>query len=362
MQLSKSSQPRSRTISTENHASSSIPIPNDLGISAHLFQACIDVCGVATSTFKRYSRLSLEQQRALIRVQQSLRLWGQRHRVASGGLDATLQRSKHLQMVTIQTLRSVLKIFACGTYTIVLQDPKLTCLLGILRKVLVSEDLIVAQKANRVAELLEQSVFVENNVDESDNETSGDGESSDSRDSSQSLEALIASLRREIRCLNDLNASLKSPALDLENNNDAADATNVKDVAPHHSYSSSIQESFPNASFELVERLGKYNLNRYQHLLDLRSKADEETEPLKLIEATPRLAKTEKSGNDDSGYGTLAPPTAYAPSVASSRLTSLASGDRSKYPPLPGTARSGAVFDCLACGREIIAKETRQWR
>jgi hypothetical protein len=220
----------------------------------------------------------------------------------------------------------------------------------------------VVRKSNRVAELLEQSASIENDRDESSSDSSESTGTSDLPQDDRNLDSVLASLRREIRCLNDLNASLKSPALDLERNDDVADVLKMKDIAPHHSYSSSITENFQNVASDLAEHLGKCNFLRSQYLRELRSRMERETEALNLPDTTLRLAKTERSGNDDSGYGTLAAPTVYAPSTASSRLTSLASGERSKYPPLPDLARSGSAFDCLACGRDIIAKETRQWR
>jgi hypothetical protein len=240
---------------------------------------------------------------------------------------------------------------------------KLIALPGILREMIPPEECAAAHKTNRVPELIEQSASIENERDESSSDSSDGADSSDFPENDQSLDSVLASLRREVRCLNDLNASLKSPALNHENNGDVVDVLELKDVAPHLSYTSSIRENFPNASLELTESLGECNFRRYQHLLELRIKGEVEREPLDLVEAVnERPATTEKSGNDDSGYGTLRPPTVYAPSAASSRLTSLMPGEHSRYPPLPEAARSGTAFDCLACGRDITAKDTRQWR
>jgi hypothetical protein len=119
--MESSQSPVARAKQIQLRERPSIPIPDDLGISAHLFHACIDLCSVATSRFKiGFKEISSQQQSAVVRVEQSLCMWGQRHGVGSGGLDAILQKSKHLQVVTIQTLRSILKLLAYSMRTLLL--------------------------------------------------------------------------------------------------------------------------------------------------------------------------------------------------------------------------------------------------
>jgi hypothetical protein len=65
----------------------------------------------------------------------------------------------------------------------------------------------------------------------------------------------------------------------------------------------------------------------------------------------------------DSGLGTSLPsaPTRYAETVISF-MTSIAGGKRVQIPSLPAEAKTGARFECHACGRHIRATNNRDWR
>ncbi|QDS70771.1 hypothetical protein FKW77_003951 [Venturia effusa] len=337
-------------------------VPDDLGISAHLFQACVGLSGIAAANIDSVQGLQARQQRALNRAGQTLRLWGLRHRVLNGGLDSILQTSKNLQYVVVQTLRAILQLLAYK----------------ILSEIFPPEERPPILNANKVDTLLEQAEFVEFDQDESNSDSSAGSSCSENHDQYQGFDQMISTLRREVASLNDLNASLISPALDLEQIEDVADIASIRHILPHHAYSSSIMESFPDASPELVNRLGECNFHRYQHLLELRAGGAPEPRPLKHTRKTFQTepAMSEASRNVDSGYGSMTAPasTTYAPTIASKKSShhgpfsvtsgprSLTPGEHSKYPPLPAAARSGAEFNCLACGRGVIARETLQWK
>ncbi|CVL13510.1 uncharacterized protein FPRN_12097 [Fusarium proliferatum] len=84
-----------------------ILIPDDIGIVGRLFQANVDVLTHTLREAKPGSNVSSTHQRALMRILQSLVLWGESNDIESGALDATLQRSRRLLRATLSPLRSM---------------------------------------------------------------------------------------------------------------------------------------------------------------------------------------------------------------------------------------------------------------
>jgi hypothetical protein len=91
-----------------------LTIPGDIGIVAQLFQTCVELTKMSSSALKEIDHASPRHQRAFTRFGQSFTLWGQGHDISSGGLDATIQKSKRLQHVTIRALRSILQRLVFG--------------------------------------------------------------------------------------------------------------------------------------------------------------------------------------------------------------------------------------------------------
>lgn len=93
-------------------------IPEDVGIIGRLFQA-------TTEMVSRYLRennddfyLENKKKQRLVRMLQSLLLWGEDNKVADGRLDAVLQRSKNLQAVTLTSLHCFAETFLDGALSL----------------------------------------------------------------------------------------------------------------------------------------------------------------------------------------------------------------------------------------------------
>lgn len=211
--------------------------------------------------------------------------------------------------------------------------------------------------------LLEQSAFVSEADDDSNSEVSDDDENDIDALSSRRLpfDQMLLRLEKTIKCLNDLNKVLATAALDIEGfENDTPSYTTPQGIGQHQIFSNAIRERFSEASSNLTDHLGKVNLNRYRILCKMRAESKEEieAEPLNVTVADSR-SKFNSSEFQDSGYVSGANPKSYALSVVSSASSG---GVRSKYSLLPKDAKDGHAFECIACGRRIVARSNIEYR
>jgi len=207
-----------------------------------------------------------------------------------------------------------------------------------------------------ITRLVEQSKFSNRDPDdEQDGSSSSGSDSSDNDKETPSIQQVFARLRNDIRCLTDMSSLIDSLALELEKKESITPVLTISDILPHQYYSNCIRERFPEAPVELIDYFGKVTFERYQKLLQQRLHIEQQQEGLEVLEVT-------SSKKDDSGYGSLPTTSSYAPTLASSAVSSLAEGMRSKYPPLPDGASEGKPFECLACGRQIRASHKHEWR
>jgi hypothetical protein len=186
------------------------------------------------------------------------------------------------------------------------------------------------------------------------------------------MDGTLRNIHEGIQRLNDLNAFIASPVLDLVQDQVEKPATEIGHTTPHQFFSSCIRERFSNVSKELADQLGMLNLERYQRLSRLRVKNEDAI----AIDVSDVVSRQSSSLFDDSGYRSAQQLSSYgqsrplvaqgAPSVAmtalSSRLSSLVEGGRSRYPMLPDQANRGELFDCAACGRHIRALRKHEYR
>jgi hypothetical protein len=122
-----------------------------------------------------------------------------------------------------------------------------------------------------------------------------------------------------------------------------------------------IVAKFPKAHVELVECLGKISWDRYQRM-------QQEREINANIPGGTAASAQKSSGTGsefrDSALGPSLPSvsaTGYAETVISF-MTGITEGKRVHFPPLPSAAKTGAQFECNACGRHIRAVNNREWR
>jgi hypothetical protein len=89
--------------STLDFVSTRTDVPHDVGIAGHLFGAAFQLLSSATARTKSLAIVSKVERRELLRILQSLYIWGKDHDSSDGGLDLALQRSLQLQRVTLTT-------------------------------------------------------------------------------------------------------------------------------------------------------------------------------------------------------------------------------------------------------------------
>src|SRR6266480_3269142 len=82
-----------------------------IGLTARLFQACIDTL---TAFVHEYADLATVQRLLLRRVLQTLIIWGEDHKVASGALDSSLQKSTRRQQAVLSALLNIANVLTKG--------------------------------------------------------------------------------------------------------------------------------------------------------------------------------------------------------------------------------------------------------
>jgi hypothetical protein len=205
--------------------------------------------------------------------------------------------------------------------------------------------------------LLEQLEFAIEGSEDENSDSSSDSECSNDEEAGlPDVQAILLELRRKIRCLQELSTALYDLLDDTEQAEYDPSTLSIGEIAPHTYYSNCIRERFPTAPEEIVDHLGIASLKRYQKLLERRSKLYDDEEQVTTTVELVVVDRSTKSVITDSGYGS------EAASIALSVVSSLGDGSRSKYPPLPEAAEKGEPFECLACGRQIVAKHKQAWR
>jgi hypothetical protein len=92
-----------------------LEIPDDIGIIARLYQASVEVLtAIVKQSRRRKDVLRGAKLASARRALQSLVIWGEDHNVATGALDAILQKSSRLQQATLLPLRNIGVILVNG--------------------------------------------------------------------------------------------------------------------------------------------------------------------------------------------------------------------------------------------------------
>jgi hypothetical protein len=183
---------------------------------------------------------------------------------------------------------------------------------------------------------------------------------------SSKIKSVIKEVKTYVDCLVDLSSALECPAVDPDHAEDESRGPRLEKRNAHEYYSDLIVAKFPNASFDLVECLGKANWDRYQRLqLERLNNSTGRTAHSDAISVRSAVLKSHPSDSEfrDSGLGTSIPTqsTTYAETIISF-VSNVSSGNRINVPPLPVEGRSGQPFECVACGRYIKATTNREWR
>ncbi|KAF1828670.1 hypothetical protein BDW02DRAFT_211004 [Decorospora gaudefroyi] len=327
-------------------SAASVAEHQDPRIAARLGRAALD-CLAYLLKISDTALISRREKNVLRRCHATLKLWTDGHGMWSGELDHVLERSKHLHHTTLSVLNSL-----CGVLLVGMKP--------------FPENPEVAQLRETTAEVCSQTKWLLTSFEESKD----DGDSSDSDTSSDDPEQngmsrIVEDTKTYTECLVDLSAALQCPAVDKEQE-DGASILKVEERAAHDYHTQLLLAKYPSAQVDLIETLGKISWDRYQRMVRERERnanGQAHTEP-QAHQHTTVKSHLSHSEFQDSGLGTSlpsAPPTSYAETVISF-MTRIGGGKRIQIPSLSTEAKSGARFECNACGRQIQATTNREWR
>lgn len=308
----------------------------ELGIVGRLSQGCIDLYSILLGKVKEDSSFTQRESKIFERNYHILLLWADGHEVLSGQLDGVLQKSKDLQRTILLTLNSLSEVIYERLINFVIRSDK-DIKAAILRH-------------TSIAVLLEESRYVISGLQEDSDGYESDSDDSEYNYPNDSIQATAEDIKTYIQCLVDLSSSISCPAMDPEYRDQIPTLLTFEKRNAHDYYADLISTKFPQASSDLVDRLGKANWSRYQRIQAERiANASAEAQDIPQFEAASVLAG---SKFHDSGLGSSIPAqTTYAATIVSF-ISSLTDGNRPQIPPLPEEARKGQPFDCDACGKK----------
>jgi hypothetical protein len=236
----------------------------------------------------------------------------------------------------------------------------LTGIAGLLRELLVPEVVEIVLNAKDVAQLFEQSGFAntEENANSSSESTDDDSHGLDER---EKLETIVSCIHNDVRRLNDLSASLESPALNGRYREEGAAEAKALITRTPHDYSTAIREKFPDALPELISHLGQANFQRCQILSKLRAKLGK-GENLAFVEPSAEPNKSENLQHEDSKDGSPRPSSTVSANTAWSPRSRPQSIEDIKLAQFSDEGTNGQPFDCRACGHTVMTAKRDQRR
>src|ERR1700761_7482645 len=223
----------------------------------------------------------------------------------------------------------------------------------------VSHESLVIIEDTEIVPLLERVKSMVQEACQKDNHVSDWESDSGDELKERSCKNILAELAGLTRNLIDLSSALDNAIVDPEYVNEIPAQPTDLALAPYQFYSNCIREKFPRAAEDLIEYLGKANLERYRYILAQKEHANEVDEAIVVEEPTVERNRSAPTFHD-SGIGTSLQKSAYAPTMASS-LASTEAGGEFKYPPLPKGAKDGLPFECDGCGRQVVIKSRSLW-
>ncbi|KAL2672472.1 hypothetical protein Neosp_013183 [[Neocosmospora] mangrovei] len=305
-----------------------------------------------TSVTTQLMDLSKSVVRCYDRALGSFILWTDGYEVLKGGLDQAVAGSRTLRRLILGLLSDISRSLAEGFMPT----------LGL------SDEYSAQASSLRTAFYEAKALLQEDHQTSSDWETetdpdsTSDAESVTSDNSSQAstisdsrdLDELLADMKTNIQCLRDLGPLIESPYVERPKKQpeDTAPLSLQTAWKAYQPYGDRILQRFPQAQANLVERLARANLGRFQKIQEEKSKQQQHDETASLVSGSIRYR--------DSALGTsLATGSIYAETImAYGQSEDLAV----RVPPLPEEAKSGVPFECLACGRKVSIKNNSAWK
>ncbi len=195
-------------------------------------------------------------------------------------------------------------------------------------------------------EICDQTQWLLTDDGENMGDTDSDVSSSDDEDT-DGLREVADKVKTYTSCLMDLTVALKCPALEPEHD-DKPVQLRLEQRSAHDYHTELMRAKFPQSEEDLLHSLGETSWNRYQRMQH---------------EREMNASDAAYSKFRDSGVGTSLPGGAstYTEPIVPF-MTSVPGDKRSNIPPLSTEAKSGARFDCNACGKSIRATNNRDWR
>ncbi|KAF1912800.1 hypothetical protein BDU57DRAFT_589640 [Ampelomyces quisqualis] len=185
--------------------------------------------------------------------------------------------------------------------------------------------------------------------------------------SEQDEEVLFRALRAKINNLINLGPSLASPAEENFDDQEPRIVEHFDEHLPEQTFINGVSQRFPRAAPAMVTHLGQLNWKRYDHMLFLQRTASQPEVGMATIERAKTIFHDSALGSSaaaQSEAGLIATPdpshsqSIYAPTVVSSR----ASASHKRLPSLPPQARSGMLFTCFICNRQVKYRRTKDWK
>ncbi|KAF3002703.1 hypothetical protein E8E13_010081 [Curvularia kusanoi] len=269
----------------------------------------------------------------LERCSATLLFWGFDHGVSQGKVDESLQHSTLLRDTVLVVLISIGELLSRGK---IRMDSPMYFL-----------------RSRFVVKEVDESGYANLAVEEGDEPGHANLAMPDPEEACRILQS-------KIECLIALNASIECPAeSDSDDEEQIRSHTIAQDVPGYRYFSDLIAAKFPSAEAQLVERLGRANWSRYNHLQQQRDNLQTELEPI----------NEDKAGSEfqDSGLGSnpsvmLLDPTKTQSTYAASVVSSRAEASHKRLPSLPKDARDGKPFTCEVCNQTISIRRMKNWR
>ena len=359
-----------RTVSTTSHKNQ-----RGNGLIAKLYLACIQCLddlvyhGPPSDHLERSrKRVDAEDSanpvasnKVLKTASYQLRLWGDSYDAGGGKLDEKLGASSELRSDVLGLLQSIGGILASRTFpTQFTKDLYINTVTRAALTHLVSTP-TESTPATILQTNLDEARFVTGHQDDfcdfdSDQESNNEDQT-ESRTAIKLGEAL-EDLLTDIDCLQELGPALEYPFQDSDD--DEKCAPDIAAAAtPALPFAEPIEHKFPHASPTLVGFLAERNMKTFRRLQHVRYINDKE----EILWISDLSDEEDFDIFHDPDFASFsAPGECPAPTHASSTVSSVDEDSHVSYPSLPGPAKQGKSFLCIACGTRLWIQNERNWR
>jgi hypothetical protein len=228
-----------------------------------------------------------------------------------------------------------------------------------------TSDVTILRRHAVALELYVQTKWLVLNDDDSDGDSESEAPSDDAHSESKAAEqmmrakSMVGKIETYTNCLMAMGSALDCPAPDDEHVDKTGQLSGEQRCASDY-YADLLKAKFPQADPLLIHHLGTTSWERYQRMQQERELNTNKG----IVSTTSNKSHANFSEFQDSGLGTSLAVSYYASTIVSARslMSSTTRARGTSLPSLSSEARSGALFDCSACGKSIRAVTSREWR